>query len=75
MTGIDYEYRREWIRAFEERLAGLFGIEVGFHAELSNHIHLVVRTRPDVVVSWSDQEVVRRWRWSPSRFPTAGCAS
>jgi len=61
MTGIDYEYRRDWIRDFEERLAGLFGIEVGFHAELSNHIHLVVRTRPDVVETWSDTDVVRRW--------------
>ena len=61
LTGKDYEYRREWIRDFEEFLAGLFGIEVGFHAELSNHIHLVLRTRPDVVDSWSDEEVV--WRW------------
>ncbi|HJN13299.1 MAG TPA: hypothetical protein QF564_31785 [Pirellulaceae bacterium] len=61
LTGKDYEYRREWIRDFEECLAGLFGIEVGFHAELSNHIHLVLRTRPDVVDSWSDEEVVRRW--------------
>ncbi len=61
LTGKDYEYRREWIRDFEEYVAGLFGIEVGFHAELSNHIHLVLRTRPDVVDSWSDEEVVRRW--------------
>jgi len=61
ITGNDYEYRREWIRDFEERLAGLFGIEVGFHAELSNHLHVVLRTRPDVVESWSDEDVVRRW--------------
>jgi hypothetical protein len=61
LTGKDYEYRREWIRDFEERLAGLFGIEVGFHAELSNHIHLVLRTRPDIVDTWPDEEVVTRW--------------
>lgn len=61
LTGKDYEYRREWIRDFEESLAGLFGIEVGFHAEMSNHIHLVLRTRPDIVESWSDEEVARRW--------------
>jgi hypothetical protein len=57
----DYEYRRDWVCQFEEALAGLFGIEVAFHAELSNHIHLVLRTRPDVVALWSDEEVVRRW--------------
>ena len=50
LTGNDYEYRRDWIRDFEESLAALFGIEVGFHAEMSNHIHLVLRTRPDVVI-------------------------
>jgi hypothetical protein len=42
-------------------LAGLFGIEIGFRAELSNHIHLVLRNRPDVVKTWSDQDVIRRW--------------
>lgn len=28
---------------------------------LSNHYHLILRTRPDVVESWSDTEVARRW--------------
>ena len=45
----------------QQNLARLFGIEIGFRAELSNHIHLILRTRPDVVETWSDQEVVRRW--------------
>ena len=61
LTGRDFEYRRTWIRDCEESLAQLFGIEVAFHAEMSNHIHLVLRTRPDVVATWSDREVVERW--------------
>jgi hypothetical protein len=28
---------------------------------MSNHIHVVVRNRPDVVAGWSDDEVARRW--------------
>ncbi len=60
-TGIDYGYRRDWIRDMEERLAGLFAIEIGFRAELSNHLHLVLRTRPDVASTLSDEDVVRRW--------------
>jgi len=61
VSGNDYEYRRNWICQFEELLASLFAVEVGFHAEESNHIHLVVRIRPDVVETWSDEEVARRW--------------
>ena len=54
LTGQDYNHRRDWIRAFQQRLASLFALEIGFHVELSNHIHLVLRARPDVVGSWSD---------------------
>jgi hypothetical protein len=28
---------------------------------MGNHIHLIVRTRPDVAQHWEDREVVRRW--------------
>lgn len=35
---------------------------------MHNHIHLVLRSRPDVVTAWSDQEVARRWlRLFPKR--------
>lgn len=61
LTGRDFQHRRAWLRDLEEQLAGLFGIEVAFHAEMSNHLHLVLRTRPDVVAGWSDAEVARRW--------------
>lgn len=61
LTGRDYEYRREWIQQTEQLLASLFAVEVAFHAELSNHIHVIVRTRPDVAGSWSDEDVVKRW--------------
>ena len=61
VTGKDFEHRRVWIQQFEEHLAGLFAIEIGFRTEMSNHIHLVLRNRPDVVASWSDEEVANRW--------------
>jgi len=35
-SGKDYEYRRNWICEFEELLASLFAVKVGFHAEESN---------------------------------------
>ena len=53
LTDNNDEYRRQWITQFEERLAGLFGVEVGFHAKMSDHIHhesedLPRRSRPVV---------------------------
>jgi hypothetical protein len=61
LTGRDFSHRRDWILRREEQLAGLFAIDVEFHAELSNHLHLVLRTRPEVALRWSPYEVVRRW--------------
>jgi hypothetical protein len=60
LSGKNYDHRREWAHAFGRQLAALFAVEVGFHAEMSNHLHLVLRTRPDVAQFWSDEEVVRR---------------
>jgi hypothetical protein len=28
---------------------------------MSNHLHVILRTRPDIVATWSDQEVARRY--------------
>ena len=44
-----------------ERLASVFGVDVLTYAILSNHMHIVIRTRPDVIASWSDAEVALRW--------------
>ena len=60
-TGENHGHRLDWVHRIEETLAGLFAIEIGFHATLDNHLHLVLRNRPDVVRVWSDEEVVRRW--------------
>ena len=57
----DYSHRREWIRSRLEELAGIFSIEVLGYAIMANHMHLVIRTRPDVASRWSDDEVALRW--------------
>jgi hypothetical protein len=60
-SGESYEHRRQWIRDRLEFLAGIFGIDCLTFTIMSNHIHLVLRSRPDVVATWSDEEVARRW--------------
>ncbi|MGB4708896.1 MAG: hypothetical protein WBH28_10560 [Fuerstiella sp.] len=61
LTGTDYEHRRELIRQRLEFLAGALGIEVLGYSVMSNHIHCVLRSRPDVVSGWSDDEVAAKW--------------
>ena len=61
LSGNSYDHRRTWIRDRLESLAGLFGVEIAAFAVMSNHLHVILRNRPDVVTLWSDQEVARRW--------------
>jgi hypothetical protein len=43
-------------------------VEIGGFAVMDNHLHVVARTRPDIVQDWSDEEVARRWwRLYPKR--------
>jgi REP element-mobilizing transposase RayT len=60
-TGKDYSFRKEWIRRRLEALASVFGIDVLSYAVMSNHLHVILRNRPDVVAAWSDREVAIRW--------------
>ncbi len=60
-TGKDYGYRRGWVEHTEQLLAGVFAVEIAFHAVMDNHVHLVLRARPDVPQNWSDRELARRW--------------
>ena len=51
---------------------GRLGDVCGF-AVMSNHLHVLVRTRPDLAEEWSNEEVVRRWwRLCPGRRNAAG---
>ena len=65
-TGRSYEHRREWIRERIKMQAGLFAMEIYAYAVMSNHTHIVLRTRPDRVEAWSDEKVA--WHWL-SLFP------
>ena len=61
VSGVDYSFRKEAIRRRLEALASVFGIDVLSYAVMSNHIHVILRNRPDVVAAWSNEEVALRW--------------
>ena len=60
-SGKDFEVRREWIRQRLEFLAGVMGVEVLGYCVMSNHIHCILRSRPDVVQDWTADEVALKW--------------
>ncbi len=60
-TGQDFEHRKAWLFERLEHLARIFAIDACVWAILGSHYHLILRNRPDLVSSWSDEEVVRRW--------------
>lgn len=60
-TGKNYDHRKGWIERLIERFAAHFAIDVLSYSILSNHHHQLLRSRPDVVQTWDDTEVARRW--------------
>ena len=70
LTNHDYDYRKEWIHERLELLASVFAIDICGYAVMSNHLHVVLRARPDLVRDWSDEEVALHWtRLCPPRDP------
>lgn len=61
LTGKDYSYRKDWIRDRLKELAAGFAVDILDYSVLDNHLHVVLRNRPDIVATWSDEEVVERW--------------
>lgn len=61
LTKTCYDHRRDWIEQQLVHQAKYFGIDLLANAIMSNHFHLVLCSRPDVVKTWDDTEVANRW--------------
>ena len=60
-SGKNFDHRKVWLDDQLIHQARHFGIDLLCQAILSNHFHLILRSRPDVVAEWDDSEVARRW--------------
>ena len=60
-SGRCFDHRKQWIQDRLEFLASRFAIDVLSFSVLSNHVHVVVRNRPDLVRGWTDDDVAHRW--------------
>jgi len=54
ISGKNFDHRKVWIEHYLRELAASFGIDLLGFAILSNHFHLILRSRPDVVATWDD---------------------
>jgi REP element-mobilizing transposase RayT len=61
LSGKNFDHRKDWIEQLLQDFSACFGIDLLCYSILSNHYHLILRTRPDVVATWDDTEVARRW--------------
>lgn len=61
VSGKNFNHRKGWMQTKLVQHAAYFGIDLLGSAIMSNHFHLVLRSRPDVVQTWDDTEVARRW--------------
>lgn len=60
-TGINYDYRLQWIEDRLKELSEIFTIIIGGKSFMSNHFHINLQTRPDLTASLTDREVVQRY--------------
>ena len=60
-SGKNFDHRKVWVCERLEELAAIFAVDVLGFAIMSNHIHVLLRTRPDVAQDWSEEEIARRW--------------
>src|SRR6056297_559748 len=61
LCGHGYEHRKEWIEQRLGLLARHCAVQVGVYAIMSNHLHIVLRPRPQAAESMSDEQVLRAW--------------
>ena len=61
LTGKNFDHRNVWIQERLAFLAGQSAIDICSIARMSNHVHGVLRNRPDIAGQWGDEEVARRW--------------
>ncbi len=72
-SGKNYDHRKGWVRQKLVELASIFAIEVCWYALLDNHLHVILRSRPDLADKWSEREVIRRaCRLFPKKFEEMG---
>lgn len=60
-SGRNFDHRKPWLLERLALLTSIFAIDIAAYAIMSNHFHLVLHIDRARAMSWSDDEVLRRW--------------
>lgn len=60
-SGKRYDHRKRWLKKRLFELSELFFIDLYGYVIMSNHYHLVIKTRPDKSYLASNQQIAQRW--------------
>ena len=60
-TGNSYDHRKLWIKNRIKELSDVFVIDICGYSVMSNHLHIILRTRPDLVEDMPSEDVAKRW--------------
>src|SRR5262245_44628399 len=53
-------HRKDWLDDLLRECASAFAIDFAKYCIQDNHLHLLLRNRPDLALKWSKEEVLRR---------------
>ena len=62
LSGKNFEHRRGWMEDRIHELTGVFALDLGAYAVMSNHYHVVLRVNQEEAAGWDAAEVAGRWR-------------
>ena len=51
-SGRNFDHRKTWVRQRLEELAGIVAVDILGFSAMSNHLHLLLRIRPDIAAAW-----------------------
>lgn len=61
-TGKSFEHRKPWLTERLALLGEVFAIDIAAYAVMSNHYHVVLHVDSARQRSWSNSEVIERWK-------------
>ncbi|CAM2011408.1 hypothetical protein [Acanthopleuribacter pedis] len=61
LTGNNYAHRKTWLHQRLIELSRIFYLDVCGYALMDNHLHTILRNRPDLAAKGSDRDVAVRW--------------
>jgi len=62
ITGQSYQHRKTWLINRFQYLTQIFAVQITAYAVMDNHYHLVLYIDSHSSESWSDDEIIQRWK-------------